>query len=156
MAKGQFGKKRTENVIRRTFKEFNSKEGTKESSQKYLDIYDSSKNYESIKKSFSKSDTFYVAEEKRKIIGVVRGKNLGNGSFKLINLFVDGKYHKKGIATYLVNKFENSVKKKGGKIIKLNASMFAINFYLKKGYKKSTGVRNHKGAKIQPMKKELK
>ena len=56
----------------------------------------------------------------------------------------------------LVKKFERNAQKYGSKKIKIRASLFAVPFYKKMGYKKTTGIRNFKGLKIQPMKKILK
>ncbi len=72
---------------------------------------------------------------------------------KIINLYVSGSYHKRGIGRKLVNKFESIAKKEGAKEIKIKASLYAVPFYEKMGYRKTTGVRNFKGIKAWPMKK---
>jgi len=48
----------------------------------------------------------------------------------------------------------------GGKVIRVSSSMYAVPFYLKMGYKKSTGVRKSwsfdgYGFPIQPMRKVI-
>ncbi|MFC1647489.1 GNAT family N-acetyltransferase, partial [Patescibacteria group bacterium] len=42
------------------------------------------------------------------------------------------------------------------KELKISASLYSVPFYLSVGYKKTTGIRNHKGIKFQPMKKDIK
>ncbi len=53
-----------------------------------------------------------------------------------------------------IEKFEKEAKKNSS-YIKTRASLFAVPFYRKMGYKKTTGIRKFKGLKIQPMKKIL-
>ena len=54
-----------------------------------------------------------------------------------------------------MEKYERKATTLGSKVIKLNASMYAVPFYKKIGYQKSTGIRNLFGLKVQPMKKYL-
>lgn len=74
---------------------------------------------------------------------------------RIINLFVVGKHHQKGIGKLLVNRFELESRKQGSKEIKVRASLYAVPFYQKMGYKKTTGIRNFRGLKVWPMRKEL-
>ncbi len=139
-------------LVFNTFKKFNSEEYfKKEGVQRYLDMYDIKKNtLEELYKKFQKSSLFYVALIDKKIVGIIRG-DLG----KIINLYVSGSYHKRGIGRKLVNKFESVAKREGTKEIKIKASLYAVPFYEKMGYKKTTGVRNFKGIKVWPMKKRM-
>ena len=139
------------NLIRETFRKFNSKEGNKKGIKKYLDYYDTRKNINKIKQTFSKNTIFFVIKKKNKIIGLIRGRKN-----KIENLFVKGEYHKRGIGKKLVEKFEKEAKKQKSKEIMIRASLYSVPFYKKMGYKKTTGMRNIKGIKIQPMKKRLK
>jgi len=139
------------NLIRETFRKFNSKEGTKKGIKKYLDYYDTRKNIDKIKETFSKNTIFFVIKKKNKIMGLIRGRKN-----KIENLFVKGEYHNKGIGRKLVEKFEKEAKKQKSKEIRIRASLYSIPFYKKIGYKKTTGIRNMKGIKIQPMRKRLK
>jgi GNAT superfamily N-acetyltransferase len=84
------------------------------------------------------------------VIGVVRGR-----ADKIFHLFVLAKYHHAGIGRELMKKFEAEAKRLGGDKIKLNASLYAVPFYQKMGYEKSTGIRNLFGLKVWPMKKVL-
>lgn len=138
-------------LISRTYKEFNYKEGTKGAVEKYISYYNPKiTNIKILDKSFKRTPYCYVALDDNRIIGVVRGFE-----GRLINLFVDKQYHKNGIARKLMNKFELVSLQNGVKTIKTRASIYAIKFYQKIGYKKTTGVRNFIGLKVQPMIKEI-
>ena len=101
------------------------------------------------------ADIVFVAEEDGKIVGVLRGKKS-----RLQSLFVLAEYHGKGIGRQLVQRFEDMCLKLDSKQIALASSLFAVSFYQKMGYKKSTGVREGRsfqgvGFRFQPMKKVL-
>lgn len=145
--------KQVARLISNTFKRFNNKEGTKKGVRDYINFYTpTKKNIAQIKKTFDKSIIFYVAiSGDKKIIGMIRGdlKHIGN-------LFINEKYHRKGIATKLLRRFEKEAKKFGGKIIKINASIYSIPFYQKRGYKKIGGICMMGEVKVQKMEKEIK
>jgi len=86
-----------------------------------------------------------------RVVGVVRG--IEN---RLVNLFVDGKCHRQGIATRLVQTFERTCRAAGHDEIVLRGSLYATPFYEAVGYRKTTGVRNFRGLRVQPMRKRLK
>ncbi len=139
-------------LISKTFARFNNTEGTKKGVRDYIERYTPrEKNLSKIKDEFARTPIFYVAVEKNKIIGLVRGK-----PNKLGNLFVDGKYHRKNIGRRLVSRFEEEAKKKKSKLIKVSASLYSVPFYQKMGYKKTTGVRCMHGLNMQSMQKRLK
>ncbi len=139
-------------LIKNTFKKFNGNECKERGAvQRYLDIYDlEKKGQKEILNTFKKTPIFYVAWDEDDIVGIIRGNPQ-----RIVNLFVDGKNHKKGVGRLLINKFENEAKKQGSKEIKLRSSLYAIPFYEKMGYKKTTGIRNFHGLKTCPMKKNL-
>jgi len=146
----KFKNKDTKNVaslVGDTFAMFNSKEGDKKAIRNYIEFYKTN-DIDKVKKIFAKSTIFFVAVDNGKIVGMVRGN-----SNRIFNLFVLGSYHKKGIGTKLLNKFEMESKKNKSNVIKIRSSLFAFNFYKKMGYKKSTGIRLFKGIKVHPMKK---
>lgn len=102
-----------------------------------------------------RSQFVYLAEVEDTIAGVLRGRMDRLGS-----LFVAQEFHRRGIASSLVNHFEETVRQKGGGVIRVASSLYAVPFYLKMGYKKSTGVRQSwsfegYGFPIQPMRKVL-
>ena len=101
------------------------------------------------------SEVVLVAEHAGEIVGVLRGRINRLGS-----LFVDAESHQQGIGRSLVEAFEEWVSGRGGGIIKVASSLYAVPFYRKMGYKKSTGVRKSwsfegYGFPIQPMRKTI-
>lgn len=143
--------KKVASLVKNTFLKYNKKEGSKKGIENYLNLYSYKKdNIERLIISFSKSPIFFIALNKEKIVGIIRGDK-----DTITNLFVLGSYHKQGIAKKLMKKFEKECQNIGSKKIKIKASIFATSFYEKMGYKKTTGIRNFKDLKIQPMQKYL-
>jgi len=139
-------------LISTTYSRFNRREGTKQAVRDYARSYDpKGKKREDIHKRFARTPNCFIAVVGSRVIGMVRG--IEN---HLINLFVDGKYHRQGIATRLVRKFEVTCRAAGVKEIVLRGTLYATPFYESAGYKKTTGIRNFQGLKVQPMKKKLK
>ncbi len=135
------------------FSKFNSSEYfKKEAIDWYLDFTNLKKSDEELFEAFYISDKsiFFVAEENNKIIGYIKGSKDRIG-----NLFVLGNSHKKGVGKKLVELLEKEAKNQNSKEIKIRSSIYAVPFYQKMGYKKTTGVRNLHNLKIQPMKKIL-
>lgn len=102
-------------------------------------------------------DTFvFVAEDEGgKIVGVLRGR-----PGRIDGLFVHDWYFFQDIGRKLLEKFEKSCQDLGSKKIKVASPLFAVSFYLRMGYKKSTGLRNgtsFEGKELawQPMKKKI-
>lgn len=100
-----------------------------------------------------RSQFVYLAEIKGTIAGVLRGRMDRLGS-----LFVSREYHHQGIGRCLVEHFEEEVHRNQGSVIRVASSLYAVPFYLKMGYKRSTGIRNSwsfqgSGLPIQPMRK---
>lgn len=96
-----------------------------------------------------------VAEEEGNIVGVLRGRTERLGS-----LFVAGSHHRQGIGRRLVETFEQECRREGSPRIKVAATLFAVPFYSKLGYKKTTGVQHmpcFDGADLpyQPMQKVM-
>lgn len=101
------------------------------------------------------SEVVLVAELAGQIVGVLRGRPTRLGS-----LFVRGDLHRQGIGHRLVERFERQCVREGSTHLKVAATLFAVPFYLKMGYKRSTGVRlgrsfDGRGLPYQPMKKVL-
>jgi len=135
------------------FSKFNSSEYfKKEAIDWYLDFTNLKKSDEELFEAFYISDKsiFFVAEENNKIIGYIKGSKDRIG-----NLFVLGNSHKKGVGKKLVELLEKEAKNQNSKEIKIRSSIYAVPFYQKMGYKKTTGVRNLHNLNIQPMKKIL-
>jgi GNAT superfamily N-acetyltransferase len=106
--------------------------------------------------------TVLVAEMDGQIVGVLRGGRVDElGRTVLQSLFVSGNYHRHGIGQKLVERFEREYLARGVTVFKLLATVYAVPFYLKMGYRKSTGLRfvhsfEGEGLPSQPMKKIVK
>jgi predicted N-acetyltransferase YhbS len=97
-----------------------------------------------------------VAEDEGQIVGVLRGR-----TNRLQSLFVRADYHGQGIGRRLVELFEQEVLCQGTSAIRVASSLYAIPFYQRLGYKKTTGVRtgpcfDGDGFSYQPMIKRFK
>jgi GNAT superfamily N-acetyltransferase len=101
------------------------------------------------------SEVVLVAEERAEIVGVLRGRKE-----RLASLFVRGDRHRQGIGRALVERFERESLRQGVTVIRVAATLYAVPFYHKIGYKRSTGVRagrsfEGRGLMVQPMRKVL-
>lgn len=139
-------------LIARTFKRFNSKEGTKQGVNDFVGFYRYFKKHEKeIINVFKKDKFHYVAiGSDGDIIGVVRGR-----INRIANLFVDGDFHGNGIGKALVKRFEKDVKKCGSNEINIRASLHGVPFYKKMGYHDVSYSTTMKGIIVQPMLKKL-
>jgi len=102
-----------------------------------------------------RSEVVLVAEEAGEIVGVLRGR-----VERLASLFVRGDRHREGIGRRLVARFEQESRGQGVTVIRVASTLYAVPFYSKMGYKRSTGVRagwsfEGRGLRYQPMKKTL-
>jgi len=102
-----------------------------------------------------RSPMFYIAGTCGNIVGILRGRRE-----RLASLFVRKDFHRQGIGCKLVEHFEAESARQGVSVIHVAATLYAIPFYLKLGYKKSSGLRNGwsfegHGFLYQPMKKIL-
>ena len=82
-------------------------------------------------------DLFVIAELGQKIIGFIIGTEMNSKKSKILMLSVSEEYRNKNIATSLLNKFENTIIKKGIKEIELEVktkNKKAIKFYQKNEY----------------------
>jgi GNAT superfamily N-acetyltransferase len=98
---------------------------------------------------------FVAEDEQGEIVGILRGKK-----DRLQSLFVRGDIHRQGIGSRLVEHFEQACLELGGEVIRLASTLYAVPFYQKLGYKRSTGIRAGwsfagQDFKWQPMKKSL-
>ena len=97
-----------------------------------------------------------VAVDEGQIVGILRGRKE-----RLASLFVRKDYHQQGVGRQLVTRFEAESAAQGVAVIRVASTLYAIPFYSKMGFKKSTGLRNAwsfggQGLQVQPMKKNLK
>ena len=102
-----------------------------------------------------RSEMALVAEEGGEIVGILRGRR-----GRLASLFVRGDHHRQGVGRRLVERFEQESAARGVTAIKVASTLFAVPFYLRMGYKRTTGIRpgwsfEGTGLVYQPMKKVL-
>jgi GNAT superfamily N-acetyltransferase len=88
-----------------------------------------------------------VALDGEKIIGLVNERKNGHVSM----LFVDGRYHRRGIATVLMNEMVSALKSEGIKRITLNASPYGMAFYEHFGFRPTDSVQHADGFVFTPM-----
>lgn len=139
-------------LICQTFLKFNKNDYfDKNAITEYINKIDPKKNkIADLAKIFSKSPICYIATDNKEILGIVRG----NKNY-LKNLFVSVKCQGRGVGSALTKKFEFIAKKQGSDCIKLRAIAYALPFYERISYKKTTGLRKFHGLKVYPMKKLL-
>jgi len=146
-------------LIADTFSEFNLSFASPEEQALFLGPFQHArspeKNHREAIAQVIQAATVLVAEEDGEIIGVLRGRKE-----RLQSLFVSGDHHRRGIGRRLVKRFEEECVRQGSGSVKVAATLYAIPFYLKMGYKKTTGVRSGgsfegRGLPYQPMKKML-
>lgn len=149
----KFTKKDTANaalLMVNVYKKFNQGEATKKGLQEYVNsIHPKKVPLDKLYKKLNKPLVF-VATDKEKIIGIIRGT-----SDRINSLFVAGKYQKQGVGKKLVEFFISTAKKRGAKFIKVRSSVFAVPFYKAMGFKKTTGLRRPHGMKMYNMKRVL-
>lgn len=107
-------------------------------------------NHENIIRRFNECSICFVAVDKGKIVGTVMGT-----TDEMVRLFVKESYHGRGVGKILAERFEKECKKMGSSQYRIIASLWAVPFYQKIGCRKTTGIRNLHGLKIQHMKKIL-
>jgi GNAT superfamily N-acetyltransferase len=105
-----------------------------------------------------RAEMVFVADDEGEIVGVLRGNTKRMG--QLMSLYVRGDYQWYGIGRRLIERFEQDCLWEKVRQVKLAAKIYAVPFYLKRGYKRSTGVRTGfsfegRGLVYQPMKKEI-
>ena len=137
-------------LISETFHKFNFKDNTPGAAKAYAAFYDPSLNRTEIKTRFDDSTLFFVAHRHDQIVGMLRA--IEN---RIVNLFVNEKFQKKGVGIKLIQQYEKECKKLGHREIVLRSQLYAVPFYHACGYKKTTGIRNKDGLLVQPMKKQL-
>jgi GNAT superfamily N-acetyltransferase len=157
--------KRAGVLIADTYNEFNLSEFTLEQQKVMLGPFFYARSAEPAhQKAIAdalRAPTVLVAEMKGQIVGVLRGGRIDEkGRTVLQSLFVSGKHHRHGIGRKLVERFEEEYVRRGVRVFKLLATLYAVPFYLAMGYRRSTGVRSihsfeEPGLPSQPMKKVI-
>jgi len=146
-------------LIKDTFADFNLTFASPEEKRLFLGPFQYAESPEAAHQeaiaNVIRAEMVLVAEEDGEIAGVLRGRKE-----RLQSLFVKGSHHRRGIGRELVSHFERACRQQGALEIKVAATLFAVPFYQKLGYKRTTGVRSgHSfegtGLPYQPMKKVL-
>lgn len=94
------------------------------------------------------TNSMYVACDDDRIVGVV-GEQSGNGHINIV--FVDGQYHRRGIATELMNHIICDLKLRGLGKITLFSSPYGLPFYLQYGFTPTDAERRSDGFIFTPM-----
>ena len=100
-----------------------------------------------IERLLSNENLMFVALDGDKIVGMVAERNDG----EILLLFVDGAYHKQGIATVLLSDMICALKLQGFDKITLESSPSAIPFYLKYGFRQRDDTESKYGFVYTPM-----
>jgi GNAT superfamily N-acetyltransferase len=94
-----------------------------------------------------KINNTFVATKNGKVIGIINERGGGHVSM----LFVDGDYHRNGIATALMNHMSNDLKSKDFKQITVNSSPFGVPFYEHYGFIATDEMQRKDGFIYLPM-----
>ena len=146
-------------LIADTYREFNLSFASPEDQAKLLGpfrhAWSSEAAHQKAIEQILESPMFYVAESEGEIVGVLRGR-----IERLASLFVRKDYQSRGIGRRLVERFEADSLAQHVTVLRVAATLYAVPFYLKMGYRRSTGVRmswsfEGYGLQVQPMKKVL-
>jgi GNAT superfamily N-acetyltransferase len=137
-------------LIDRTYRRFNGRESTPSATKRYAGLYDLRRKRDNIEEKFLGATVCLVAVDGTEVVGVLRCQEEW-----VRNLFVDGRYHRQGIGSRLMEECERTCRRRGLQALKLNSTLFALPFYQVRGYKKMTGVQRREGLAYQPMKKSL-
>ena len=121
--------KETLELVKRVFDEFEAPDYTDEGVTNFYKFID----YDSILEQLKDNFKIFVAKVEEQIIGMVCIRDYSHVAM----LFVDKKYHKKGIGTELMNIVKNYCQEKDedNYNITVNSAPFAIDFYHKIGFK---------------------
>lgn len=135
-------------LLMRVFSQYN----TKGVSQKGKEFFRERYSKKNIQDMWGKDDYVLIVEEDARLVGVGRAKKDG----WISHLYVIGGQMRKGIGQALMQKMENWLKSNNVRHVKLNSSLFALEFYEKLGYKKTTLRRKtYYGIPMYSMKKKL-
>lgn len=132
-------------VARRVFMQFEAPIYTDEAVHKF--IGGCIENPEYINNYITGKHLMYVAEEDSRIVGMINER--GNGRISMV--FVDAAYHRRGIATMLMNKMVVELKAAGNDRITLHSSPYGLPFYLHYGFATSDVQQIKDGFVFTPM-----
>ncbi|MDE6065131.1 MAG: GNAT family N-acetyltransferase [Lachnospiraceae bacterium] len=136
-------------LIWRVFQQFVAPDYTDEGVYHFYKEFITGQNFRD--KFLDNRQMMYGSFDDDRLIGVLSISNSNHISC----LFVDGNYHRKGVATKLLLKVTAKLKQQGAKKIKLNATPYAIPFYHAIGFA-DIGTENvYHGIRYTPMELSL-
>lgn len=107
-------------------------------------------NRDRLERRYASEPIAFVAVEGQGVIGVAMGTRE-----ELKRLFVAERSQHQGLGRRLVARFERECLRQGGTRYRVVASLHAVGFYERMGCKRTTGVRELHGLRVQPMRKIL-
>ena len=139
----------TMKLVKRVFDEFEAPYYTIEGIENFYKFA----NYDNIKKQLNKNMKIFIMKDDNKIVGMIAVKDYSH----IALLFVDKKYHRKKIATKLLEeaKFYCRKNNKNIKEITVNSSICGIKFYHAKGFKDTDALQKIDGIIFTPMKLDI-
>lgn len=111
-----------------------------------------------IQKNFPKRTKVFVAIENDLVVGTAgidKSWYNDDGEYWILTVFVDVRYHKKGIGRMLIDKIEKYAKQINAKKLVIPASITGCEFYHKLGYEYSNGKKELNKEQMYIMEKIL-
>ena len=139
-------------LVRRVFAKFVLPDATPEGVEWWSRLFSlRGEDGERLRELYARETIAFVAVEGERIVGVVIGTRA-----ELKRIFVSERLQGRGIGRRLLRRFEEEFLRQGGRRYRIVAALGAVPFYEGAGCKKTTGVRNLHGLRIQPMRKVLR
>ena len=133
------------NLALKVFMEFEAPEYSQEGINSFTSYVKS----EDFKEMFKEGNNIFLGcYDKEKLVGLIAFRSDSHISL----LFVDKEYHRKGIATRLMEEAVIRIKNKGIKEITVNSSPYAVPFYHSVGFKDTNSEQLSDGIRYTPMK----
>ena len=141
--------RKTMELVKRVFDEFEAPYYTKEGVENFYKFA----NYDNIKQQLNKGIIIFIVRHNEKIIGMIGIRDYSH----IVLLFVDKNYHRKGIATRLLEKAKSCCRQNNKDIefITVNSSPYGINFYHATGFEDTDVEIEVDGIRFTPMKLDM-
>lgn len=140
---------KTMELVKKVFDEFEAPYYSKEGIVNFYKFA----NYDNIEKQLNKSIHIFIVKNRNEIIGMIGIKDYSH----IALLFVDKRYHRKGIATKLLNMAKSYCREKNKNIecITVNSSPYGVKFYHATGFIDTDLEKEIDGIRFTPMKLEI-
>ena len=141
--------RKTMELVKRVFDEFEAPYYTKEGVENFYKFA----NYDNIKQQLNKWIIIFIVRHNEKIIGMIGIRDYSH----IVLLFVDKNYHRKGIATRLLEKAKSCCRQNNKDIefMTVNSSPYGINFYHATGFEDTDVEQEVDGIRFTPMKLDM-